>query len=160
MSDVRIKLVPAPEHGGYLMAISGTSRNGIKSLDKEYSLQESEFNSGSIKDSLELPLLLDGAGEKLATSNSDQLSLIKAAYWDGIRTQDHDIISISNALREATGKEVGAKGAKVVFNMFSYQVIGAGIQWGFNDQRVIDDMSHFILQNKSEILNKLKENGF
>jgi hypothetical protein len=81
-----------------------------------------------------------------------RLNAVREAYWGASDPASGEFDTIDDALREFCGIESATVGQrKKAFCMLPETILGAGIQWGFDDTEVRDSIWRFVEEKKAEI---------
>ncbi len=87
--------------------------------------------------------------------NVKQLQAIRDAYWDA--SDEDEFYDIHDSISELLGVEPSKEQLKRVFDSLPVDIIGSGIQWGFNDTVVRDSVYCYIRDNAGAIKEQLSE---
>lgn len=87
--------------------------------------------------------------------DAKRIQAVRDAYWAATDTDSNEFSTIYDACAEFIGAEISSHQSKEVFDILPKEIIGSGIQWGFNDTEVRDNIYCFIRDNSEEIKKKL-----
>ena len=86
--------------------------------------------------------------KELKRKEDNRLQAVRDAYWSATDVDELEFAAIYDALVKFCGiDEPTNTQAKAVFDLLPSEIIGGGIQWGFSDTEVRDDIYSFVRDN-------------
>ena len=90
---------------------------------------------------------------KRKEKSKDLINKLKDVYWE--ENGDEDLDVIWNSMQEYKNLEITEEETKQIFYMLPQNIFGLGIQWGFSDTEVRDQIYVFIEENMENVMKEI-----
>lgn len=143
------------EYTNVIIGVSGGGRSSkILELAEQraISYEEAELLCQPSKEQLEARA--QEMEEEKKTSNV-RLQKVRDAYWLATPEGDGEFWVISDSCNEFLGIDPTRDQVKAIFDFLPRQIIGGGIQWGFDDTEVRDEVYVYVRDNADKLKSAL-----
>ena len=139
------------EYTNVIIGVSGKGKSSIileLAEQRAISYEEAELLCLPSKEQLESrPQEME---EEMKTSNV-RLQKVRDAYWLATPEGDSEFWVISDSCNEFLGIDPTLDQVKAIFDSLPRQIIALGIQWGFDDSEVRDELYAYVRDNADKL---------
>lgn len=141
--DSSVALVRGSD-GVHHMMIIGSMRGGKSSVVGEH--------VGAFLDTARLSPQQDAIDEQAKSAEAARLAAVREAFWNASNPESQEFYPLSDALTNVFDcEDPTSEQIKALFCMLPADIIGAGIQFGFADSEVRDEIWEFVEENRPAV---------